>query len=170
MYNRLLRNRPDHRKARPEVDSDPRVPVGRSLPGHHGGQVQRAEHGGLRRVFRVLTVLLQLWRECVSLFSPLSSIEQCTKWRSTYSTTYVYPAEVFPTRYRASAHGISAACGKAGAIISALGFNSLTDSIGTPAVLYSAFLLSFFLFPPSRVGSCMCTRSLIGLVLVFQSA
>lgn len=52
------------------------------------------------------------------------------------ATTYCYPAEVFPTRYRAFAHGMSAACGKSGAIISALVFNTLTDSIGTPAVLW----------------------------------
>lgn len=52
------------------------------------------------------------------------------------ATTYCYPAEVFPTRYRAFAHGTSAACGKSGAIISALVFNSLTAKIGTPAVLW----------------------------------
>jgi PHS family inorganic phosphate transporter-like MFS transporter len=50
----------------------------------------------------------------------------------------MYPAEVFPTRFRASAHGISAASGKLGAIISSLGFNALTSSIGTPNVLWSA--------------------------------
>ncbi|KAG2114372.1 major facilitator superfamily domain-containing protein [Suillus discolor] len=55
------------------------------------------------------------------------------------ATTYCYPAEVFPTRYRAFAHGMSAACGKTGAIISALVFNSLTDNIGTPAVLWIFF-------------------------------
>ncbi|KAI6144623.1 major facilitator superfamily domain-containing protein [Pisolithus tinctorius] len=58
---------------------------------------------------------------------------------ATPSTTYCYPAEVFPTKYRATAHGISAACGKAGAIISALVFNTLTSSIGTPAVLWIFF-------------------------------
>jgi len=55
------------------------------------------------------------------------------------STTYCYPAEVFPTKYRAFAHGTSAACGKAGAIISALVFNTLTASIGTPNVLWIFF-------------------------------
>ncbi|KAI0073026.1 MFS general substrate transporter [Panus rudis PR-1116 ss-1] len=55
------------------------------------------------------------------------------------TTTYCYPAEVFPTKFRATAHGISAACGKAGAIISALAFNSLTKDIGTPAVLWIFF-------------------------------
>ena len=50
----------------------------------------------------------------------------------------MYPAEVFPTKFRATAHGMSAACGKAGAIISALAFNQLSQDIGTPAVLWSA--------------------------------
>ncbi|KAJ7164333.1 major facilitator superfamily domain-containing protein [Mycena filopes] len=52
------------------------------------------------------------------------------------TTTYCYPAEVFPTRFRGFAHGISAAAGKAGAIISALAFNSLSESIGTDKVLW----------------------------------
>ncbi|TEB27607.1 inorganic phosphate transporter [Coprinellus micaceus] len=55
------------------------------------------------------------------------------------TTTYCYPAELFPTRYKAFAHGISAASGKAGAIISALAFNRLSKSIGTPAVLWIFF-------------------------------
>ncbi|KAF7347105.1 MFS inorganic phosphate transporter [Mycena venus] len=52
------------------------------------------------------------------------------------TTTYCYPAEVFPTRFRAFAHGLSAAAGKAGAIISALAFNSLSEKIGTDKVLW----------------------------------
>ncbi len=40
---------------------------------------------------------------------------------------------------------MSAACGKAGAIISALAFNSLTKKIGTPSVLWSKYL--WFLLP-----------------------
>jgi len=55
------------------------------------------------------------------------------------ATTYCYPAEVFPTKFKATAHGISAASGKAGAIISALVFNTLTSSIGTPNVLWIFF-------------------------------
>jgi hypothetical protein len=45
---------------------------------------------------------------------------------------------VFPTRFRATAHGVSAAAGKAGAIVSALAFNTLSKDIGTPACLWSA--------------------------------
>ncbi|KAH0586682.1 hypothetical protein H2248_007899 [Termitomyces sp. 'cryptogamus'] len=55
------------------------------------------------------------------------------------TTSYCYPAEVFPTRYRATAHGLSAAFGKLGAIVSALAFNTLTKKIGTPAVLWIFF-------------------------------
>ncbi|KAF5311208.1 hypothetical protein D9611_013007 [Ephemerocybe angulata] len=55
------------------------------------------------------------------------------------TTSYCYPAEVFPTRYKAFAHGISAACGKAGAILSALAFNTLSKSIGTPNCLWIFF-------------------------------
>jgi len=54
-------------------------------------------------------------------------------------TIYIIPAELFPTRYRASAHGISAALGKAGAIVSALAFNSLSKKVGTPAILWIFF-------------------------------
>ena len=38
------------------------------------------------------------------------------------STTYIVPAELFPTRWRATGHGICAAIGKAGAIIGSFGF------------------------------------------------
>ncbi|KAL6614812.1 hypothetical protein ACP70R_037082 [Stipagrostis hirtigluma subsp. patula] len=42
------------------------------------------------------------------------------------STTFVLPAELFPTRIRSTCHAISAASGKAGAIIAAFGVQSLT--------------------------------------------
>ncbi|KAF9516329.1 hypothetical protein BS47DRAFT_1371753 [Hydnum rufescens UP504] len=61
------------------------------------------------------------------------------------STTYMYPAEVFPTKFRSTAHGISAASGKAGAIISSLAFNSLSKKIGTAKVLWSEFFIYFFM-------------------------
>ncbi|KAK4478199.1 hypothetical protein RD792_017482 [Penstemon davidsonii] len=38
------------------------------------------------------------------------------------ATTFVVPAEVFPARLRSTCHGISAAAGKAGAIVGAYGF------------------------------------------------
>ncbi|KNZ75227.1 putative metabolite transporter C2H8.02 [Termitomyces sp. J132] len=53
--------------------------------------------------------------------------------------TVTPPKALFPTRYRATAHGLSAAFGKLGAIVSALAFNTLTKKIGTPAVLWIFF-------------------------------
>jgi phosphate:H+ symporter len=44
------------------------------------------------------------------------------------STTFIIPGEVFPTKVRASAHGISAASGKAGAIIASFAFNVLVET------------------------------------------
>ncbi|CCA74169.1 probable PHO84-Inorganic phosphate permease [Serendipita indica DSM 11827] len=55
------------------------------------------------------------------------------------TTTFIVAAELFPTRIRASAHGISAAAGKCGAILSSLVFNQLKAKIGTSAVLWIFF-------------------------------
>uniref|UniRef100_A0A0A9GIG4 H(+)/Pi cotransporter n=1 Tax=Arundo donax TaxID=35708 RepID=A0A0A9GIG4_ARUDO len=38
------------------------------------------------------------------------------------STTFIVPAEIFPARLRSTCHGISAAAGKAGAIVGSFGF------------------------------------------------
>ncbi|KZO99325.1 MFS general substrate transporter [Calocera viscosa TUFC12733] len=48
------------------------------------------------------------------------------------TTTFVIPGEVFPTRYRSTAHGISAACGKFGAVIAQIIFSRLQDLGGAP--------------------------------------
>ncbi|KAJ2849383.1 hypothetical protein IWW36_002674 [Coemansia brasiliensis] len=45
-------------------------------------------------------------------------------------TTFVIPGEVFPTRFRSTAHGISAASGKLGAIVAQGGFMQLKDRGG----------------------------------------
>lgn len=46
-------------------------------------------------------------------------------------TTFVVPGEVFPTRYRSTAHGISAASGKFGAVVAQVGFARLKNIHGT---------------------------------------
>lgn len=47
------------------------------------------------------------------------------------TTTFVIPGEAFPTRYRSTAHGISAASGKFGAVVAQVGFARLKDIHGT---------------------------------------
>ena len=43
------------------------------------------------------------------------------------TTTFIVPGGAFPTRYRSTAHGISAASGKLGAIVSQVGFAKMID-------------------------------------------
>jgi len=50
-------------------------------------------------------------------------------------TTFLLPVELFPTRVRASAHGIAAASGKAGAVLTAFAFGAVVDSIGLSGTL-----------------------------------
>ncbi|RUS20112.1 hypothetical protein BC937DRAFT_86333 [Endogone sp. FLAS-F59071] len=47
------------------------------------------------------------------------------------STTFIVPGEVFPTRYRSTGHGISAASGKFGAVVAQVGFGALKDIGGS---------------------------------------
>ncbi|KAK5746622.1 hypothetical protein LTR17_000638 [Elasticomyces elasticus] len=51
------------------------------------------------------------------------------------ATTFLIPVEVFPTRVRGTAHGIAAASGKAGAVLTAFAFGTITDRIGIQGVL-----------------------------------
>ncbi|PCH42214.1 phosphate permease [Wolfiporia cocos MD-104 SS10] len=47
------------------------------------------------------------------------------------TTTFIVPGEAFPTRYRSTSHGIAAASGKLGAVISQVGFARLANIGGT---------------------------------------
>ncbi|KAI9066331.1 inorganic phosphate transporter [Trametes sanguinea] len=60
------------------------------------------------------------------------------------TTTFIVPGEVFPTRYRATAHGISAASGKCGAVVAQLAFQWLKDVGGTNKFL--GHILEIFAF------------------------
>ncbi|KAE8714536.1 putative inorganic phosphate transporter 1-5 [Hibiscus syriacus] len=52
------------------------------------------------------------------------------------ATTFVVPAEIFPARLRSTCHGISAAAGKAGAIVGAFGFLYASQSQTKPDAGY----------------------------------
>jgi len=59
------------------------------------------------------------------------------------TTTFVVPAEVFHTRYRATLHGVSAAFGKLGAVIGAFGFGALQLTAGTRPTLIALAIINF---------------------------
>lgn len=50
-------------------------------------------------------------------------------------TTFLLPVELFPTRVRATAHGIAAASGKCGAVLTAFAFGAVVDGIGLAGTL-----------------------------------
>lgn len=58
------------------------------------------------------------------------------------TTTFVVPAEAFPTNFRTTGHGISAASGKLGAAITTYLFPSLLATIGVKEILYLLAALS----------------------------
>ncbi|KAK8674191.1 hypothetical protein V6N13_112487 [Hibiscus sabdariffa] len=72
------------------------------------------------------------------------------------ATTFVVPAEIFPARLRSTCHGISAASGKAGAMVGAFGFLYATAGIGVQKSLIILGVVSLlgtfftFLVPESK--------------------
>jgi len=79
-------------------------------------------------------------------------------------TTFVIPGEIFPTRYRSTAHGISAASGKLGAIVAQAGFSQLKDIGGTNKwVKHILELFAFFML--TGIGSTLLLPETKGLTL-----
>ncbi|KAI9087490.1 hypothetical protein K1719_030630 [Acacia pycnantha] len=72
------------------------------------------------------------------------------------ATTFVVPAEIFPARLRSTCHGISAAAGKAGAIVGSFGFVYAAKAFGVRKTLIALGvvnllgLLFTFLVPESK--------------------
>ncbi|KAH8100145.1 hypothetical protein BXZ70DRAFT_1008648 [Cristinia sonorae] len=62
------------------------------------------------------------------------------------TTTFIVPGEAFPTRYRSTSHGISAASGKLGAVVAQVGFSQLVN-IGGPNkfVKHLSEIFAFFM-------------------------
>lgn len=80
----------------------------------------------------------------VALFIVLFTITQIFFNWGPNTTTFVVPGECFPTRYRSTAHGISAASGKVGSIVAQVGFGLLKDIGGSNA--WINHLLQLFAF------------------------
>ncbi|KAI7859702.1 phosphate:H+ symporter [Circinella umbellata] len=96
----------------------------------------------------------------VPLFIVLYTLTQVFFNFGPNSTTFIVPGECYPTRYRSTAHGISAASGKIGAIVAQVGFGLLKDIGGDNAwidhllQLFAFFMLtgifSSFLIPETK--------------------
>lgn len=79
------------------------------------------------------------------------------------TTTFVIPGEAFPTRYRSTAHGISAASGKLGAIVAQVGFSQLKD-IGGKNAFVGHILEVFAFFMLSGIFSTLLLPETMGKV------
>ncbi|KAK2455794.1 inorganic phosphate transporter 1-4 [Trifolium repens] len=72
------------------------------------------------------------------------------------ATTFIVPAEIFPARLRSTCHGISAAAGKAGAMVGSFGFLYAQNAIGVRNVLLLLGVANFlgmmftFLVPETK--------------------
>lgn len=49
--------------------------------------------------------------------------------------TFLLPVELFPTRVRGTAHGIAAASGKCGAVLTSFAFGTINDTLGLRGAL-----------------------------------
>ncbi|KAL9556986.1 hypothetical protein MBANPS3_001623 [Mucor bainieri] len=123
--------------------------------------------------FAVTTVIFAILAGCYNLliensmpaFIFLFTLAQLFQNFGANATTFIIPGEVFPTKVRASAHGISAASGKAGAIIASFAFNVLVEVGDTKpgqhaflpqtlgifsAVMFLGFVVTYFWVPESK--------------------
>ncbi|KAG9299468.1 hypothetical protein G9A89_009421 [Geosiphon pyriformis] len=85
-----------------------------------------------------------LQQHSIVIFILLFSLAQFFQNFGPNTTTFIVPGEVFPTRYRSTCHGISAAFGKLGALIAQVWFIQMKDIGGTN--MYVGRLLLFFAF------------------------
>ncbi|KAF9104242.1 Inorganic phosphate transporter pho84 [Mortierella sp. GBA35] len=83
-------------------------------------------------LFLILSLAFNKLKTIVPLFVAVFTLAQFFFNFGPNTTTFVVPGEVFPTRVRASAHGISAASGKLGAILATFGFNKVAEIGGLP--------------------------------------
>ncbi|CAG8437789.1 10140_t:CDS:2 [Ambispora gerdemannii] len=120
-------------------------------------------------VLTVLFLILGFGYEIIKetslvLFITLFSLSQFFLNFGPNSTTFIIPGEVFPTRYRSTGHGISAAWGKFGAIIAQIGFIQLKDKGGPNAFvnrlliffavfMFFGFVITHFLVPETKKQS-----------------
>ncbi|KAI8886160.1 MFS general substrate transporter [Backusella circina FSU 941] len=114
-----------------------------SVPGYYF-TVFFVEKWGRRPIqimgFTMTTILFAILAGCYNIlieksmpaFIFLFTLAQFFQNFGANATTFIIPGEVFPTKVRASAHGISAASGKAGAILASFAFNVLVDHGGAP--------------------------------------
>ncbi|CAG8494212.1 7732_t:CDS:2 [Dentiscutata heterogama] len=118
--------------------------------------IQLFGFGALTVLFVILSTAYWQLLNIIWLFIILFTLAQFFFNFGPNTTTFVIPGEVFPTRYRSTGHGISAASGKLGAIISQVGFAKL-QYLGVnvlfgifSAFMFAGFVVTFFCTPETK--------------------
>ena len=77
------------------------------------------------------------------------------------ATTYIIPAEIFPTRYRATCHGISAASGKLGSILVQIfsAYYKFGSSPGDSSTIRYGWIL--IIFSAAMIAGAVVTHFLV---------
>jgi len=114
----------------------------------------------LTAIFIAMGAAFNPLKENIPAFIILFTLLQFFQNFGPNTTTFIVPGEVFPTRYRSTGHGISAASGKLGAICAQVGFSKLKDIggknkfVGQLLLIFSAWmfigLLFTFLIPETK--------------------
>ncbi|KAG9292774.1 hypothetical protein G9A89_006335 [Geosiphon pyriformis] len=100
----------------------------------------------------IIFIILGFWYHQIinvstTLFIAIFTLSQFFQNFGPNSTTFIIPGEVFPTRYRSTGHGISAASGKLGAVIAQVGFTQMKDIGGTEAFVPNLIkIFAIFMF------------------------
>jgi len=110
-------------------------------------KIQIVGFGSLTIIFLILSAgFYPIKDKAVGLFIFIYCLGQFMFNFGPNSTTFIIPGEVFPTRYRTTSHGICAATGKLGAVISSYGFSYLVaDWSNGVQVLLGIFSIFMFL-------------------------
>ena len=109
-------------------------------------------------------LLLSLgWNDLVGVLPAFLAVYGLTFFFANFgpnTTTFVYPSEVFPTSFRTTGHGISAAAGKIGAVIAVFVFANFYATYGLPwffgllaAVSFLGFLFTLAFLPETSQRS-----------------
>jgi len=92
-------------------------------------KIQLIGFGVLTVIFAVLAIAYkQILHQALGLFIFLYCLGQFFFNFGPNATTFIIPGEAFPTRFRSTSHGICAATGKLGAMVSSFGFTYMVSS------------------------------------------
>lgn len=129
--------------------------LGGLIPGHFAA-IATVDILGRRTLqffgFTVLTALFLIigfaWTDHISPSGLVTLFCLCNFFSNfgPNTTTFIVPGEIFPTRYRSTAYGISAAAGKIGSILSQAISVPLKDKDGHPWMNHVIQIYSLFMY------------------------